>query len=322
MPCRPRSARSALRLRTKAKARFSSVTFHTYREALRDATERLRAAGVPSPEWDARLLAAHLIHCGHMDIPLNEAPMPGFDVAYGALVGRREAREPLQHILGVAWFGALELEVGPGVFIPRPETEVLADWGVKSLQRFNSGKMTKLDPQSPRVVDLCAGSGALALYVAHYVPQAQVWAVELADAALAYTRRNAATASRGGAGSVNVVQGDVTDAEILSELHGTVDLVLTNPPYVPETPDLDPEVYQDPHDAVFGGADGMETINAMIPTIAALLRPGGRVGIEHDDETSQQVQGALRAHGGFTDIEVLKDLTGTARFVTAKRGVQ
>ena len=98
--------------------------------------------------------------------------------------------------------------------------------------------------------------------------------------------------------------------------------MLTNPPYVPETPDLDPEVYQDPHDAVFGGADGMETINAMIPTIAALLRPGGRVGIEHDDETSQQVQEALRAHGGFSDIEVLKDLTGTARFVTAKRGVQ
>ena len=306
------------------------MTFHAYREALRDATERLRAAGVPSPEWDARLLAAHLIHCGHMDIPLDEQPIPGFDVAYGALVGRREAREPLQHILGVAWFGPLELEVGPGVFIPRPETEVLADWGVKSLKRSNSSGSKELNSygtkefnsQSPRVVDLCAGSGALALYVAHYVPQAEVWAVELADASLAYTRRNAATAVHGGAGTVHVVQGDVTEADLLPELHGSVDLVLTNPPYVPETPDLEPEVYQDPHEAVFGGVDGMETITAMIPTIAALLRPGGRVGIEHDDDTSQQVQEALRAHGGFSHIEVLKDLTGTARFVTAQRGVQ
>ena len=298
------------------------MTFHTYKEALRDATERLRAAGVPSPEWDARLLAAHLIHCGHMDIPLNEAPVPGFDVAYGALVGRREAREPLQHILGVAWFGPLELEVGPGVFIPRPETEVLADWGVKFLKKFNSLGTTKTNARPPRVVDLCAGSGALALYAAHYVPQSEVWAVELADAALAYTRRNAASTVRDGAGSVDVVQGDVTDSELLLKLHGTVDLVLTNPPYVPETPDLDPEVYQDPHEAVFGGADGMETITAMIPTIAALLRPGGKVGIEHDDDTSEQVQEALRADGGFTHIEVLKDLTGTARFVTAERGVQ
>lgn len=306
------------------------MTFHTYREALRDATERLRAAGVPTPEWDARLLAAHLIHCGHMDIPLDEQPIPGFDVAYGALVGRREAREPLQHILGVAWFGPLELEVGPGVFIPRPETEVLADWGVKSLKRFNSLgakefnslESKEFNSQPPRVVDLCAGSGALGLYVAHYVPQAEVWAVELADASLAYTRRNAATAVHGGAGTVHVVQGDVTEADHLPELHGSVDLVLTNPPYVPETPDLEPEVYQDPHEAVFGGVDGMETITAMIPTIAALLRPGGRVGIEHDDDTSQQVQEALRAHGGFTHIEVLKDLTGTARFVTAQRGVQ
>lgn len=257
-----------------------------------------------------------------MDIPLDEQPIPGFDVAYGALVGRREAREPLQHILGVAWFGPLELEVGPGVFIPRPETEVLADWGVKSLKRFNSLGAKEFNSQPPRVVDLCAGSGALGLYVAHYVPQAEVWAVELADAALTYTRRNAATAAHGGAGTVHVVQGDVTEADLLPELHGTVDLVLTNPPYVPETPDLEPEVYQDPHEAVFGGVDGMETITAMIPTIAALLRPGGRVGIEHDDDTSQQVQEALRAHGGFSHIEVLKDLTGTARFVTAQRGVQ
>ena len=250
-------------------------------------------------------MAAHLIHCGHMDIPLEQSPMPGFDVAFDALLRRREAREPLQYVLGSTWFGPLELKVGPGVFIPRPETEVMADWAVRNAD-------------GPRLVDLCTGTGALALYLAYYLPEAQVRAVELADAALAYTRRNVARHDR----DVQLIQGDVTDPYVLSELHGTVDLVLTNPPYVPETPDLDPEVYQDPHEAVFGGEDGMETITAMIPTIAALLRPGGRVGIEHDDDTSHQVQEALRAHGGFSHIEVLKDLTGTARFVTAERGVQ
>ena len=290
--------------------------FHTYQEALRDATGRLRAAGVPSPEWDARVLAAHLIHCGHMDIPLSHEPMPGFDVAFGALVGRREAREPLQHILGTAWFGPLELDVGPGVFIPRPETEVLAEWGVRSL------KESILGQESPRVVDLCTGSGALALYIAHFVPQAQVWGVELSDAALAYTQRNARNTAGDASSHVHLVKGDVTDSHVLAELDGTVDLVLTNPPYVPETPDLDPEVYHDPHEAVFGGADGMETITAMIPTIARLLRPGGRVGIEHDDETSSKVQDALLSYGGFDQVDVLHDLTGTARFVTAVRGVQ
>lgn len=290
--------------------------FHTYQEALRDATGRLRAAGVPSPEWDARVLAAHLIHCGHMDIPLSHEPMPGFDVAFGALVGRREAREPLQHILGTAWFGPLELDVGPGVFIPRPETEVLAEWGVRSL------KESILGQESPCVVDLCTGSGALALYIAHFVPQAQVWGVELSDAALAYTQRNARNTAGDASSHVHLVKGDVTDSHVLAELDGTVDLVLTNPPYVPENPFLDPEVYHDPHEAVFGGADGMETITAMIPTIARLLRPGGRVGIEHDDETSEKVQDALLSHDGFDQVDVLHDLTGTARFVTAVRGVQ
>lgn len=287
------------------------MTFHTYQEALRDAAGRVRAAGVPSPEWDARVLAAHLIHCGHMDIPMGQEPIPGFDVAYGALVGRREAREPLQHILGHAWFGPLELEVGPGVFIPRPETEVLADWGVRVLT--NSGA-----ENDSRVVDLCTGTGALALYVAHYLPRAQVWGVELSDASLAYAQRNAARY----APELQLIQGDVTDPQVLSELDGTVDLVLTNPPYVPETLDLEPEVYQDPHEAVFGGVDGMDTITAMIPTIARLLRTGGRVGLEHDDETSHQVQEAFRAHGGFEQVDILHDLTGTARFVTAVWGVQ
>lgn len=276
---------------------------HTYGQALRSAAERLRASGVPSPEWDARLMAAYLTHTGHMDIPLHEEPMPGFDVAYEALVARREHREPLQHVLGVAWFGSLELEVGPGVFIPRPETEVLAEWGVRQLRGMDS----------PLVVDLCTGSGALAAYIAHEAPNARVYAVELSDAAFSYAQRNLADSG------VTLIQGDVTDPEILAELNSSVDLLVTNPPYVPETDDLEPEVYADPHEAVFSGTDGMTLIRQMVPTVSRLLKPRGRVGIEHDDTTSSLVQAALHDAGGFTAIKPLTDLTGTPRFVTALR---
>ena len=275
---------------------------NTYGRALRRGVQRLRAAGVASPEWDARIMAAHLIHCGHMDIPLDQAPMPGFDVAYDALLHRREAREPLQYVFGSAWFGPLELKVGPGVFIPRPETEVMADWAVHNAE-------------GPRLVDLCTGTGALALYLAHYLPKAQVRAVELADAALAYTHAN--THNTG----VEVIQADATADDTLADWNGTVDLVVTNPPYVPETPDLEPEVYHDPHNAVFAGADGMGVITGLIPTIARLVRPGGKLAIEHDDSTSEAVQAALARHGGFEQIAALQDLTGTPRFATAVRGV-
>lgn len=269
------------------------------RAALADAAERLRRAGVPSPLVDARLIAAHLLGCGPLDVAFRDEIPAGFE----EMVARRERREPLQHILGVAPFGALDLAVGPGVFIPRPETEVLADWGVRQL----------VDVRSPRVVDLCTGSGALALYVAHEVPGAEVVGVELHDEALSYARRNAE------GGTARMIQGDVTDPTLLGQWHGTVDLVLTNPPYVPETPDLDREVYADPPQAVFAGATGMDVIDAFLPTIHALLRPGGQVGIEHDDTTSRAVQDVVAAHGGFRDIAVVRDLTGRARFVTASK---
>lgn len=275
----------------------------TYAQALRFAAERLRRAGVASPEWDARILASHLIHCGHMDIPMHEKAMPGFDIAYEQLIARRAAREPLQHLLGAAWFGPLELRVGPGVFIPRPETEVLADWAVRSLQGL----------ESPRVVDLCTGSGALALYVSHLRPDARVLAVELDDDALAYT-----TTNTHGSG-VEVIHADATDPRVLESIDGQVDLVVSNPPYVPLSMDLDPEVYQDPALAVFAGEDGMSVIPGIADTAARLLKVGGRFGIEHDDETSAQVQALVRENGAFCAVEVLRDLTGTARFVTAVR---
>ncbi|MDO5512785.1 peptide chain release factor N(5)-glutamine methyltransferase [Corynebacterium sp.] len=268
------------------------------RAALIDAAERLRTAGVPSPLVDARLIAAHLLGCGPLDVAFREEIPDGFE----ELIARRERREPLQHILGVAPFGPLDLAVGPGVFIPRPETEVLADWGVRQLA----------DIPAPRVVDLCTGSGALALYLAHEVPGAQVVGVEKHAEALSWARRNAEGTT------VRMIHADAT-GPVVKDWHGTVDLVVTNPPYVPETPDLDREVYADPPQAVFAGVSGMDVIEALMPTIAALLRPGGRIGIEHDDTTSQAVQDVVAAHGGFADIAVLRDLTGRARFVTASK---
>lgn len=279
----------------------------TLRDALIDAAERFASVGVPSPEVDARLIAAHLLQIGPMEVPLrNRDQVPaGFD----EMVARRELREPLQHILGSAPFGPLDLEVGPGVFIPRPETEVLADWGVRQLLLSDARATRRL-----RVVDLCTGTGALALYVAEVFPgEVEVVGVEKHDEALAYARRNAEGST------VTIMQGDVTDPGLLGEWQGTVDLVLSNPPYVPQTPDLDTEVYADPPQAVFAGESGMDVIEAMLPTVSQLLRPGGLLGIEHDDSTSLAVQDTLTTHGSFGDVAVLHDLTGRARFVTASK---
>lgn len=272
----------------------------TLSQALRGATAQLADAGAASPANDARLIAAHLLDVDKLQLFLRgDDPVPaGFD----ELVIRRAAREPLQHILGTAPFGALELHVGPGVFIPRPETEVLADWAVRQLR----------DVVAPRVVDLCTGSGALAAYLAHERDDAVIAAVEKSPAALGYARRNLPE-------RVELVPGDVTDPNLLPDWRGSCDLVVTNPPYVPETAGLSVEVYRDPPEAVFAGATGMDMIDRMLDNIHLLLRTGGRVGIEHDDSTSTRVQQVMAAHGGFRDIVALKDLTGRARFVTASK---
>lgn len=275
----------------------------TLGEAVRDATTILDQAGVASPLNDARLIAAHLLGCGPLNVALylRDGVPAGFDEA----VARRARREPLQHILGRAPMGALDLHVGPGVFVPRPETEVLADWAVRQARGV----------AEPVVVDLCTGSGALAAYLAHELVDAHITAVELDEQAAAWAARNFREFTPG----VELVIGDATDPTLLPQLHGQVDILVTNPPYVPETSDLEPEVYSDPHIAVFSGESGMDVIVEMIHLIHVLLKPGGVVGLEHDDTTSGQVQAVFNRHGGFTDVAVLKDLSGRARFVTASR---
>lgn len=284
----------------------------TLARALARATQLLANAGCASPRNDAQLIAAELLGVSTTDLFLRgDDPVPaGFD----ALIERRATREPLQHILGKAWFGPLELTVGNGVFIPRPETEVLADWAVRKLTAV-SGSFGAVGSAAPTVVDLCTGSGALAAYIAHFVRNANIYAVELSESAAKFAEAN----FRNSGLDVNLVRGDVTDHGILSELNGAVDLIVTNPPYVPETDDLDPEVYHDPHMAVFSGADGMELITAMMDTCGRLLKPGGLIGIEHDDTTSDKVISVCEATGLFVDVAPMEDFTGRKRFVTGVR---
>lgn len=274
------------------------------REAISNATSTLREAGVSSPDVDARLLAAHLLGLRPVELMFAEPPA-GFECDYAQLVARRAAREPLQHITGSAPFYGVELAVGPGVFIPRPETEVLAQWAVQMLDDA---------PSAPTVVDLGSGSGALAIAVARAVPAATVYAVERSHEAREYLRRNVEEH----APQVRIVAGDMTDPHLVAELAGSVDLVVSNPPYVPESPELQVEVYADPHEAVFSGTDGMAAIRGLVPVAQRLLRDGGALGIEHDDTTSVQVQDVVAA-GGFGAIRVVKDLAGRARFVTARK---
>lgn len=274
------------------------------REAISNATSTLREAGVSSPDVDARLLAAHLLGLRPVELMFAEPPA-GFERDYAQLVARRAAREPLQHITGSAPFYGVELAVGQGVFIPRPETEVLAQWAVRMLDDA---------PSAPAVVDLGCGSGALAIAVARAVPAATVYAVERSHEAREYLRRNVEEH----APQVRIVAGDMTDPHLLAELDGSVDLVVSNPPYVPESPELQVEVYADPHEAVFSGTDGMAAIRGLVPVAKRLLRDGGALGIEHDDTTSVQVQDVVAA-GGFGDIRVVTDLAGRARFVTARK---
>ena len=275
----------------------SSVRSH-----IASATNTLRAAGVDSPEVDARLLAAHVLGVAPMQLMFADAPAD-FAERYTGLVARRAAREPLQHIIGTAPFYGVDLAVGPGVFIPRPETEVLAEWAVRKL----------IDaPSAPTVVDLGSGTGALAIAVARDRPDAFVYAVERSETARAYLQRNVEKQ----APQVKVVAGDMTDPELLAGIGA--DVVVSNPPYVPETPELQAEVYADPHEAVFSGADGMAAIRGIVPVVKQMLKDGGVVGIEHDDTTSGAVQDELRA-GGFADVRALEDMTGRARFVTASK---
>jgi release factor glutamine methyltransferase len=272
------------------------------RQVIDAAAAALAEAGVGSPRVDAELLAAHAAATDRGRLAFADTG-PEFCERYDELVARRAKRVPLQHLTGTAAFGPVTVHVGPGVFIPRPETESLLEWAVaQPLSR------------RPLIVDLCTGSGALAVALSKRWPDARVIAVDDSEDALAYARRNTAGTP------VELVQADVTQAGLLTELDDQVDLVAANPPYIPDGAALEPEVAEyDPPHALFGGPDGMAVIDRIVELAARLLRDGGRCAVEHDDTTSARTVEAFTRTGRFVDVTARHDLTGRLRFVTAVR---
>jgi release factor glutamine methyltransferase len=274
--------------------------------AIDSATTLLAAAGIDSARYDAEELAAYLAGTERGRLPLLGSPDETFFDRYHAAIAARSRRVPLQHLTGTAAFGPLTLAVGPGVFVPRPETEAMLEWA-------NSQRLDET-PDRPVIVDVCTGSGALALALARHWPDARVVGIDDSDAALEYARRNSVGTN------MDLIRADVTDPGLLAEFDGKVNLVVSNPPYVPDTAELEPEVSEhDPPHAVFAGPDGMAVITSVVRLAGRWLRPGGLFAVEHDDTTSSLTYKMISDTALFDDIVARVDLTGRPRFVTARK---
>ena len=281
------------------------------RQLLDEAVATLEAGGVESARTDAEILLSHVLGIPRSMVALSVRPKPDQVAVFRAMIDRRASRVPLQHLTGGVGFRYVDLEVGPGVFVPRPETEVLAGWAVDAARAAGA---------APVVVDLCTGSGAIALSVVHEVPNAVVHAVELDEVALGWAARNLA-----GTG-VDLRLGDAADA--FGDLDGTVDVVVANPPYIPldawESVELEARDH-DPALALWSGEDGLNAIRAVEQTAWRLLKPGGVVGVEHAD-----AQGVDADNGGapavfhesdhpWNSVRDNPDLSGRPRFATAQK---
>jgi release factor glutamine methyltransferase len=275
----------------------------TPREAQASAVAVLTAAGVASPDHDAAELLAHVLGTTRGRLPLIDDVPTEDRAAYDALVARRAARVPLQHLTGTAAFRHVDLAVGPGVFVPRPETELLAGWAIEQATTMSG----------PVVVDLCTGSGAIAKALADEVPLARVYAVELDEAAHAWAVRNLADTD------VELRLGDLATA--FDDLLGMVDVITCNPPYVPlaawESVAVEARDH-DPHLALFSGADGLDAIRVLEQRAALLLRPGGVVGVEHADVQGDSAPAVFAASGRWREVRDHPDLAGRPRFTTAR----
>lgn len=273
------------------------------RREIEHAAAALAEAGVGSPRADAEELAAYAAGTSRGLLSVLGDVDDEVCGRYADLIAARVRRIPLQHIVGTAPLGPVTVAVGPGVFIPRPETEGLLEWA----------SMQPLPPQ-PVLVDLCTGSAALALALSTFWPDARIIAVDDSDDALGYAHRNVSGTT------VELIRADVTDTTLLPDLDGQVDLLVANPPYIPDGVALEPEVAQhDPAHALFGGPDGMTVINAIVELAARWLKPGAGCAVEHDDTTSAATVSAFTAARRFVGVTAHRDLAGRPRFVTATR---
>ncbi len=280
----------------------------TARHLLQSAAATLAAAGVVSPEVDARLLLAHVLSIQPGRLLGDPVVEAGAEAEFAELIRRRSNREPLQHLTGVAHFRHLELSVGPGVFVPRPETEVMTGWAIDRLRELTSAG------DNPFVVDLCSGSGAIAAALATEVPHVRVCAVEQSGEAAVYARQNLADAG------VELLVADMADAP--ASWNGTVDLVIANPPYIPleAYATVAPEARDhDPTEALFAGSDGLAAIRVLVGVAARLLVDGGRLCFEHADVQGDVASAVVSSSGHFEIVRDHRDLTDRPRFVTAVR---
>ncbi|HUN30732.1 MAG TPA: peptide chain release factor N(5)-glutamine methyltransferase [Trebonia sp.] len=277
------------------------------------ATARLAEAGVESPRADAELIAAH-VH-GIKRGELHTVPDAAFDATFWAEIARRANREPLQHITGHAYFRYLDLSVGPGVFVPRPETEVMTGWAIDRLH--------EMDVAEPVTVDFGTGSGAIALSIAQEVPRARVHAVEGDPLARSWAERNITRyVDSNTAGRVLLHAGDfiggLRDLPELAVLAGRVDLVVSNPPYIPVGSEVPPEVGEyDPPAALWSGTDGLDAMRSVERVARQLLRPGGLVAVEHGWQQGAAVYWIFSEEAGWRDTRNHRDLANRDRFVTA-----
>lgn len=280
----------------------------TFKEFLRGGKEQLAAAGFA--EIEAEHLLAHVLGISRMDLhnPLTVegalsaiADMSIVEETFWKLLDRRCAHEPLQYLTGVAYFRHLELKVGPGALVPRPESELLVEATLQHIETLNG---------AVSVVDLGAGSGALALSIATEAPQTHVIAVEKSSAAVVWLRENVSFIDE----KVRIVEGDVSNA-----LDGVkCDVVIANPPYIPDSEELPRDVKEnEPAEALFGGTDGMDIPRQFITAASRILKSEGFLAIEHHENQAVAIESALGED--FIDIVLHRDLTGRPRFTTARK---